>query len=453
EINLSEHDVNEILSISKRSDLFKLLVHSLCPSIYGHELIKAGLLLAIFGATERLNGMRNSSHVLIVGDPGLGKSQMLISASNISPRGIYVGANTTTAAGLTVTLTKDSNRNEWALEAGALVLSDQGVCCIDEFDKMKDHTSLLEAMEQQSISIAKSGIVTTVPARSTILAAANPKGGHYNKSISTKANLNMDSALLSRFDLVFVLLDKPDHEMDKFLSEQVISFHNSGKRNFSFQQKWKNNQINFNRQDSALESLDNFSDDLPLIDHLKIKSEAYIEPLSSSMLRKYITYAKKYIHPRLSPLAKSRLKEFYLEMRHSKSDETPVTTRQLESLIRLAEARAKLALRDVVCLEDCNDAIEIVNFCKANLDQKPNTNSKSGKKPNSKSAEIKLFLAEIQTLAQQNPGSEFSYQQLFQIAQELNLQKIGDFNAFIETLNYQGYLLKRNNKMYKVITV
>ncbi|EPZ36765.1 hypothetical protein O9G_005852 [Rozella allomycis CSF55] len=107
----------------------------------------------------------------------------------------------------------------------------------------------------------------------------------------------MDSALLSRFDLVFVLLDKPDHEMDKFLSEQVISFHNSGKRNFSFQQKWKNNQININRQDSALESLDNFSDDFPLIDRLKIKSEAYIEPLSSSTLRKYISYAK-IIHTR-----------------------------------------------------------------------------------------------------------------------------------------------------------
>jgi len=165
-----------------------------------------------------------------VGDPGLGKSQMLTSCAAAAPVSVFVCGNTSTSSGLTVTLSRDgSSSGDFALEAGALVMADQGVCCIDEFDKMSNqHQALLEAMEQQSVSIAKSGVVCSLPARTGVLAAANPVGGHYNKAKTVSENLRLNPALLSRFDLVFILVDKPDPEMDGMLSEHIMRLH-SGK--------------------------------------------------------------------------------------------------------------------------------------------------------------------------------------------------------------------------------
>ena len=219
-VDFSEKDLLGINAIKNcgGDNVFRILVQSLCPPIFGHDMVKAGLVLALLGGRRRYGDQekevttRGDPHVLIVGDPGLGKSQMLSATVKIAPRGVYVCGNSTTTSGLTVTMTKDSETGETALEAGALVLADQGVCCIDEFDKMTEYSALLEAMEQQSISIAKAGLVCSLPARTCVIAAANPVGGHYNKAKSVSENLRMNSALLSRFDLVFILLDKPDHE-------------------------------------------------------------------------------------------------------------------------------------------------------------------------------------------------------------------------------------------------
>ena len=208
-------------------EIFKLLVNSLCPAVFGYNMVKAGLLLGMFGGTARTDRVvpeRAAPHILVVGDPGLGKSQLLTAVSNISPRGIFVSGNTSTAVGLTMAMAREI-RSDLSLEAGSLVLADQGVCCIDEFDKMfSHHSALLEAMEQQSIrlvlnvfflrftqslySICKSGVICTVPARVSVLAAANPVKGHYNKAKTVAENLKMSSAILSRFDLIFILLDR-----------------------------------------------------------------------------------------------------------------------------------------------------------------------------------------------------------------------------------------------------
>ncbi|XP_066362627.1 probable DNA helicase MCM8 isoform X2 [Miscanthus floridulus] len=212
------------------TDVFRRILQSFCPSIYGHELVKAGITLALFGGVQK-NSMdqnkvpvRGDIHVIVVGDPGLGKSQLLQAAAAVSPRGIYVCGNTTTKAGLTVAVVKDSMTNDYAFEAGAMVLADRGICCIDEFDKMfAEHQALLEAMEQQCVSVAKAGLVASLSARTSVLAAANPIGGHYDRAKTVNENLKMSAALLSRFDLVFILLDKPDESLDKRVSDHIIA--------------------------------------------------------------------------------------------------------------------------------------------------------------------------------------------------------------------------------------
>ena len=186
ELQLDERDYPMIKQVASLDDTFRLIVNSLCPGIFGHELVKAGLALSLFGGCQKYSedknkiAVRGDIHVLVVGDPGLGKSQMLIAVNQIAPRGVYVCGSYSSSAGLTVTLSREKGTGDYAIEAGALVLADQGVCCIDEFDKMsKDHQSLLEAMEQQSVSLAKAGIVCTLPARASVVAAANPVAGHY----------------------------------------------------------------------------------------------------------------------------------------------------------------------------------------------------------------------------------------------------------------------------------
>uniref|UniRef100_A0A4W3JY03 DNA helicase MCM8 n=1 Tax=Callorhinchus milii TaxID=7868 RepID=A0A4W3JY03_CALMI len=286
-------DLYAIQEIQAEENLFKLFVNSMCPAIYGHEAV-----------------------------------------CNIAPRGVYVCGNTTTTSGLTVTLSRDSGSGDFALEAGALVLGDQGICCIDEFDKMgNQHQALLEAMEQQTISLAKAGIVCSLPARTSILAAANPVGGHYNKAKTVSENLKLGSALLSRFDLVFILLDTPNEDQDNLLSEHVMARH-VGKRGIlsSAVVSRQNTQDNNN---SILE----IALDKPLIERLKVVPGNNFDPIPHHLLRKYIGYARQYVCPKLSSEAAQVLQEFYLELRrqNQSADSTPITTRQLESLIRLTE--------------------------------------------------------------------------------------------------------------------
>ncbi|KAF0027783.1 hypothetical protein F2P81_020524 [Scophthalmus maximus] len=218
-----------IQEIQSQPGLLRLIVHSLCPVIYGQLLVKAALALTLFGGRQKHTDknsvpVRGDPHILMVGDPGLGKSQMLQAVCNVAPRGIYVCGNSTSTTGLTVSLSRDSGTGDFALEAGALVLADQGLCCIDEFDKLgHQQQALLEAMEQQSVSLAKAGIVSSLPARTSVIAAANPIGGHYNRGKTVSENLKMGSALLSRFDVVFLLLDIPDESHDRRLSEHVMA--------------------------------------------------------------------------------------------------------------------------------------------------------------------------------------------------------------------------------------
>ncbi|XP_067900466.1 DNA helicase MCM8 isoform X1 [Heterodontus francisci] len=448
-----------IQEIQAEENLLKLFVNSLCPAIYGHELVKAGLALALFGGCQKYVDdknripIRGDPHVLVVGDPGLGKSQMLQAICNIAPRGVYVCGNTTTSSGLTVTLSRDSGTGDFALEAGALVLADQGICCIDEFDKMgNQHQALLEAMEQQSISLAKAGIVCSLPARTSILAAANPVGGHYSKAKTVSENLKMGSALLSRFDLVFILLDTPNEDHDNLLSEHVMALHAGKKATLSSATVSRQST-----QDSNTSVLE-IASDKPLSERLKLFPGENFDPIPHQLLRKYVGYARRYVCPKLSVEAAQVLQEFYLELRRQNQgpDSTPITTRQLESLIRLTEARAKLELRENATKSDAEDVVDIMKhslldtfsdeFGRLDFQRSQHGSGMS------KRSQAKRFVAALNRIAEQTYKTVFEFQQLKQLAREIQIQ-VSDFEGFIHSLNDQGYLLKKGPRLYQLQTI
>jgi DNA helicase MCM8 len=300
--SFSQRDLEFIVKFKEEygSDTFRRILHSVCPSIYGHEIVKAGITLSLFGGVRKHSMDRNKVpvrgdiHVIIVGDPGLGKSQLLQAAAAISPRGIYVCGNATTRAGLTVAVVKDSMTNDYAFEAGAMVLADGGLCCIDEFDKMTtEHQALLEAMEQQCVSVAKAGLVASLSARTSVIAAANPVGGHYNRAKTVNENLKMSAALLSRFDLVFILLDKPDELLDKQVSEHIMSLHSASGETSPALKKFKPASQNAGYANMHAEGNS-------LLSRLRLDSEKDddFSPVPGQLLRKYISYARNFVNPK-----------------------------------------------------------------------------------------------------------------------------------------------------------
>lgn len=310
--SFSPRDLEFIVKFSGEcgSDVFRQILQSICPSIYGHELVKAGITLALFGGVRKHSKdqnkvpVRGDIHVIVVGDPGLGKSQLLQAAAAVSPRGIYVCGNATTKAGLTVAVVRDSMTNDYAFEAGAMVLADGGLCCIDEFDKMSaEHQALLEAMEQQCVSIAKAGLVASLSARTSILAAANPVGGHYNRAKTVNENLKMSAALLSRFDLVFILLDKPDEILDKRVSEHIMSLHAGCGERASAAKGLRKDISPLTLKNVAMENDGKGgggSKHESLVSRLRLDKakDGDFVPLPGQLLRKYIAYARTFVFPR-----------------------------------------------------------------------------------------------------------------------------------------------------------
>ncbi|KYQ93477.1 MCM family protein [Tieghemostelium lacteum] len=464
-VTYSLKDMYGIKEIAEDPNVFQLIVNSICPAIYGHHMVKAGLTLALFGGTPKNNSahsesknrvnIRSDPHVLIVGDPGLGKSQMLKAVQALTPRGVMVCGGLSTIAGLTVTLLKEPGSGDFALEAGALVLSDQGCCFIDEFDKMSnEHPALLEAMEQQSVSIAKAGIVCNLPARTSVIAAANPVGGHYNRAKTVSENIKMSLPVLSRFDLIFILMDKPNSDMDQIISHHITDLHSTGynESNGANQKKRKHGHLNNNNNPSLGQLTQSAYDDegkrIPLKERLIIRPGQPFDAITTPLLRKYISYAKKYVQPRLTEEAAAEIQRFYLELRSksNSSDSMPVTTRQLESLIRLCEARAKLELRELVTKEDALDIIEIMKDALfdsfedeyGNIDFRRATGM-------SKSNLGTKYISILSKEAKKRNCKEFSKDEIFRIIKESKLP-VDSFDMIIENLNFHGRILKKAHK-------
>ncbi|CAN1805561.1 Probable DNA helicase MCM8 [Linum perenne] len=385
----------------------------------------------------------------LLGDPGLGKSQLLQAAAAISPRGIYVCGNATTNAGLTVAVVKDSMTSDYSFEAGAMVLADSGLCCIDEFDKLSaEHQALLEAMEQQCVSVAKAGLLASLSARTSVLAAANPVGGHYNRAKTVNENLKMSAALLSRFDLVFILLDKHDEVLDKRLSDHIISLH-AGNKEPSSPGKRRRTAITSGTIDTSVKS-GSLASRLRLCPH----KDADFSPLPGSLLRKYIAYARTYVFPRMTKPAADILQKFYLQLRdhNTSADGIPITARQLESLVRLAEARARLELREEITSQDAMDVVEIMKeslYDKYLDDNGVVDFGRSGGMSQQK--EAKRFLSALNKQSELQQKDTFSISEIYSLADRIEL-RVPDLDTLVENLNIAGFIIKKGPRMYQVLT-
>jgi replicative DNA helicase Mcm len=322
-IMISTEDERQIRTIASKPDAYEKLIASFAPHIYGHEPIKEAILLLIVGSvTKRLEDgstRRGDINLLLVGDPGTAKSEMLKFTAKIAPRGLYTSGRGSTAAGLTAAVIRDKS-GIMMLEAGAVVLGDQGIVCIDEFDKIKpeDRSALHEVMEQQTCSVAKGGIVATLNARTSILSAANPIYGKYDPYKNITENVNLPVPLLTRFDLIFIVRDSPDKEKDNLVASHILEIHRD--------------------------------------------SEQAARPaIDIDLFSKYLSYAKQ-IEPALTPEAIDIVRSYYMDMRRIESEGMiTVTPRQLEGLIRLASARARLLLKDMIDAEDAQRAIYLVD--------------------------------------------------------------------------------------------
>eukprot|EP00533_Pseudo-nitzschia_delicatissima_P003406 CAMPEP_0116083570 /NCGR_PEP_ID=MMETSP0327-20121206/3346_1 /TAXON_ID=44447 /ORGANISM="Pseudo-nitzschia delicatissima, Strain B596" /LENGTH=876 /DNA_ID=CAMNT_0003574471 /DNA_START=56 /DNA_END=2686 /DNA_ORIENTATION=- len=367
--NMTEEEVLELESSIRRviqsEDPVGVLSRSIAPEIFGHADIKRALLLQLTGGVFRkmTDGMRirGDINICLMGDPGVAKSQLLKHVASVAPRGVYTTGKGSSGVGLTASITKDSMTGELSLEGGALVLADRGICAIDEFDKMdeSDRSSIHEVMEQQTVSIAKAGIIATLNARASVLAAANPLYSRYNRHKSLSENINLPNSLLSRFDLMFLILDTPDMDRDMALARHVTFVH----QNEGLEEK----------QDD-LDSDDEEENNRPAENNDYNEEKGIVSP---RLLREYISRARRHdpvVPPEVAPYIVEAYVSLRMQDRPGKrtgkaGDQTAMTARQLLSILRLGQALARLRFSDFVAREDVDEAIRLTHMSKASLSE------------------------------------------------------------------------------------
>jgi replicative DNA helicase Mcm len=344
EIQITDADLKEITRLSKDKNVYRKLVDSIIPGRKGGQKIKEGLILQLFGGVKmnQEDGtiLRGDIHVLLIGDPGVAKSKILERIENVAPKARFVSGEGTSGAGITASVIRDDFSGGWALEAGALVLANKGFIMIDEMDKMdaEDRNHMHTALEKQIVNINKANIQATLQAETSVLAAANPKHGRFDPFELVGKQINMPSTLINRFDLIFPLIDTPDEKKDTAIADFILKSH-----------------------------------------QVKKQTKEKKTPISTELLRKFISYARQNVFPRLSREATKEIRDYYVKMRNQNKPEgkgiraIAISARQLEGMVRLAKASAKTRLSNVATLEDAKRAIKLTAYCLEKVGMDPET--------------------------------------------------------------------------------
>jgi len=350
EILITAEDELKIREFADSSDAFERIIGSISPTIYGYDQEKEALALQLFGGVQKTmddgTRIRGDIHIALIGDPGTAKSQILRYMAQLAPRGIYTSGKASSAAGLTAAAVKDEfGEGRWTLEAGALVIADKGLACIDELDKMndQDRSAIHESLEQGTISVAKAGITATLQSRCAVLGAANPKYGRFDDSKNIAEQIDLPPALLSRFDAIFTMTDRPEAKQDHNVAEHILKVHQRG-------------EIRLHESPEKLTHVN--------VEEIMRDTAHLVPAMDKDFLRKYVAYSKR-ITPVMGSEAMQTLEGYYVGIRKLGEDQgasVPITARQLEALIRMSEASARARLSQIVSSEDSQRAIKIVQY-------------------------------------------------------------------------------------------
>jgi len=409
DIKVSEEEMKEMEEIAHSPNALQRIAQSLAPSIYGHDKIKEALVLQLAGGCRKVrpDGVitRGDMHMLLIGDPGSGKSQLLKRITKVAPKARFVSGKGASGAGLTASVVKDEFLGGWSLEAGTLVLANRGFAVIDELDKMtkEDRSALHEALEQQTISVAKANIQATLRCETTVLAAANPKFGRFDPYDLIANQINLPPTLINRFDLIFPVKDNPGREKDEKTASFILSLHKT--------------------PDKA------------------------VSEISSEILKKYFAHIRQKIQPVITDEAIEEIKDYYINMRNSATTDEgvrsiPITARQLEGLVRLSEAAAKIRFSEKVTKEDAQKAIELVDYCLNQIAKDSETGKididrLSSRITATQRSGLSTIKEIIQALEEQVEGKVIPVESIIEAAKEKNIDE-NKVNELLEKLRRSG---------------
>lgn len=424
DLTISDEDIERIKEIAHDTDVYRNVKDSIAPSIHGNENEKLACAMSLFGGVKKTRGgsyIRGDIHVFLVGDPGTAKSQILQYVHNISPRGVYTSGKGSSAAGLTATAVQESTMGgdqTWTLEAGALVLADKGIAAIDELDKMRqeDRDSLHEALEQQTVSVSKAGINATLKSRCSLVAAANPKYGRFDPYEPLGEQIELDPALVSRFELIFTITDTPEEKKDKKVADAIITA----------------NQAETDED----------------------KADEIDAPISQEMFRKYVAYARTECNPSLPDEVADELRDFYVSIRNDgDGDAVPVTARNLQGLIRLAEASARMRLADEVTKEDAQRAINITKSSLEEVGTDPDTGEMDADlletgTPKSQRDRIRFTMEILSALEEEHDG-KVPFEALADTMEQNGIEE-DTLEHTLEKLIRKGDVIEPSNNYYRL---